>query len=424
MTNPKNSGQSKNTNVTGTNKRKNSGKNVSGERQHKLQVTDNQSGVDFSVPRLSGTATKTTDNQSSVAFYSCSQPAPPYMNYQVPPLPPFPPATISASQPQFMYYNQQTEKSLEAKLDVLNTKIDSVSSKLELLDSIDTRLSKLEAAMIIANEDLKEVKRQVVEMDEGLTNLNTQCEENRTNLAGLKREAKAAANKIEMVRKDGEQTKDEVKRLEKNFIELNEKQVIDQWRAMRDNLIFSGIAEVDEEDTEATLREFLRDEMKITKTADGPIEFDRVHRLGRADTENPGKTRPIVAKFTKHKVREEIRKLAPTTLHDKPGFGVNEQFPREINERRKRLYPHMKIARKQGKKAVLVRDKLFIEGTLFTQTPGQDMNWETDRGMERNARPGMGSGMGRGMGRGRNQGARRDTNNWGAERGAIRNDRR
>ena len=43
-------------------------------------------------------------------------------------------------------------------------------------------------------------------------------------------------------------------------------------------------------------------------------------------------TRPIVAKFVLHKDRETVRRAAPQTLKNKP-FGVNEQFPREINEK-------------------------------------------------------------------------------------------
>ena len=36
-----------------------------------------------------------------------------------------------------------------------------------------------------------------------------------------------------------------------------------------------------------------------------------------------------------------------------------------IEERRKKLYPIQKEARKQGKHVVLVRDKLFIDGMLY-----------------------------------------------------------
>ena len=66
---------------------------------------------------------------------------------------------------------------------------------------------------------------------------------------------------------------------------MNEKKLIDlQWRGMRENLIFTGIKETnvprgEYENTEATLKTVLRDEMNI----EIDIAFDRVHRLGTFD---------------------------------------------------------------------------------------------------------------------------------------------
>ncbi|CAB1312304.1 unnamed protein product, partial [Coregonus sp. 'balchen'] len=46
-------------------------------------------------------------------------------------------------------------------------------------------------------------------------------------------------------------------------------------------------------------------------------------------------------------------------------FGLNDQFPREINERRKKLYPVQRQQRERGKRAFLIVDILFIDGQLF-----------------------------------------------------------
>jgi hypothetical protein len=55
-------------------------------------------------------------------------------------------------------------------------------------------------------------------------------------------------------------------------------------------------------------------------------------------------------------------------------FGIHEQFPNAIEERRKKLYPIQKEARKQGKHVVLVRDKLFINGMLYCQDENDNEN--------------------------------------------------
>lgn len=70
-----------------------------------------------------------------------------------------------------------------------------------------------------------------------------------------------------------------------------------------------------------------------------------------------GRPRPIVANFVLYTEREKVRKAAPTTLGGKP-YGINDQFPKEINDRRKLLYPQYKLAKRQGKKAVVIAEKL------------------------------------------------------------------
>jgi hypothetical protein len=126
---------------------------------------------------------------------------------------------------------------------------------------------------------------------------------------------------------------------------------------MRDNLVFDGIPETNDEDAEQVLTNFIKEELNITDNT----EFHTVHRMGR---KGGPRHRPIVAKFVMFKDRECVQRAASRSLINKP-YGINEQFPKEINERRKRLYPHYKAAKRQGKRATLVADKLFVEGQLI-----------------------------------------------------------
>lgn len=114
-------------------------------------------------------------------------------------------------------------------------------------------------------------------------------------------------------------------------------------RSMRDNLVFSWIPEQRGEDTEALLQDFLQKKYKL----DYETSFERVHRMGRWNefSEHP---RNIVAKFTYYKDREFIRTHAAQKLKGS-NFWVNEQYPPEIEERRKKLYPVMRQAKKDKK---------------------------------------------------------------------------
>ena len=142
-----------------------------------------------------------------------------------------------------------------------------------------------------------------------------------------------------------------------------EEKVVDlQWRSMRQNLIFTGISEPElpvgeYEDVCYTLRRFLREQMHF----DRDIEIERVHRLGRPRY-NQRYPRPIIAKFQRYRDKEEIRLAAPKRLY-RTHYGVREQFPSEIEEKRKELYPIAKEFRQNRNNVVrLVRDKLYVNG--------------------------------------------------------------
>ncbi|KAJ8298562.1 hypothetical protein KUTeg_022622 [Tegillarca granosa] len=116
-----------------------------------------------------------------------------------------------------------------------------------------------------------------------------------------------------------------------------------QERSMRDNPIFTGIKEDNQqgyEDTEKLLE--IHEE----------IETERIHRFGRRFGDRP---RPIVARFSRFKQRETIRKKARELKGT--GYGIYEQYPHEIEKARKELA--------WNNKAVLIKDKLYINNKLY-----------------------------------------------------------
>ena len=75
------------------------------------------------------------------------------------------------------------------------------------------------------------------------------------------------------------------------------------------------------------------------------IKFDRIHRLGRY---SPIKTRPIIAKFCYYPDREMVRKA--TKNLDGTQYSINQQFPKEINAKRKALVPTLKSLKDEGQR--------------------------------------------------------------------------
>ena len=71
--------------------------------------------------------------------------------------------------------------------------------------------------------------------------------------------------------------------------------------------------------------------------------------------------RNIVANFTFFKEREMVRKLWKEL--DGSVCRAFEQFPQEVIEKRRKLVPQMKEARRLGKRAFLAYDTLYINGS-------------------------------------------------------------
>ncbi len=82
-------------------------------------------------------------------------------------------------------------------------------------------------------------------------------------------------------------------------------------RSMRENLLIMG-AEENEEETyetsEALLRKFMQEQLGLTEEEAKRIQLERVHRLRQR--KGPGKSRPLVVKFTTSKAKDQILSLS------------------------------------------------------------------------------------------------------------------
>lgn len=199
-------------------------------------------------------------------------------------------------------------------------------SKLDLLEKLHKDVGDLKQSIEFCHQSVDEVKKE----NEGLRNcVRTLIHE----MTALKESRKSESERV---------------------LEM-------EWRSMRDNLLFHGIQEEEEEDTEVVVEKFIKEEMQVN--TDG-IQFARVHRLG---PKKAGKSRPIVAKFERFKEREAVRFSAKNLAGKK--YGVSEQLPKEWTEKRKSLMPKLREAKALGQKAKFVKDKLIVSGQIVAQNP-------------------------------------------------------
>lgn len=104
----------------------------------------------------------------------------------------------------------------------------------------------------------------------------------------------------------------------------------------------------------------MKTQLKLPPDTVNQITSHRVHRLGSRSNKSP---RPIIVKVEHYKHKELIKSRGKEVRGT--DYGLNDQFPREINKWRKVLYLILKQYRQNNKRANLVVDKLYIEGQLY-----------------------------------------------------------
>lgn len=223
-----------------------------------------------------------------------------------------------------------------------------------ILQGINEKLKKLDKLDVMADDirELKETTRSTGDL----------LDQTRTELGALK----GKVNQMET----------SIHRVNRENLKLRERMLEITTRSMRDNLIFSGIPEIDDQNAEVALRSFLANILGLSRDTVQKIGFHRVHRLGAPKTPDPEgsyataaanvKTTPraIIACFEQSKFKETILGLGPK-LKGKPSYGMFQQFPGEIVDRRKALLPLLREHKKKKGGAKLVVDRLYIDGKLY-----------------------------------------------------------
>ena len=92
------------------------------------------------------------------------------------------------------------------------------------------------------------------------------------------------------------------------------------------------------------------------------FKSNKFHRHGEM---KDGKERSIIARFTRYSDHECVRSIAMEKHKVKAQFTVYQQYPHEINERRRKLIPKMKELKRQKHKVKLDYDKLIVDGRPF-----------------------------------------------------------
>jgi ribA/ribD-fused uncharacterized protein len=182
-------------------------------------------------------------------------------------------------------------------------------------------------------------------------------------------------NKCEELKDEIEQLKSANISLKKRQDELNEKNIALELYGRRENLIFEGIDRLDHEDCWTKVKHAMVSKLKLPNDFVNSIQIQRCHPL-YGKVQSRSKQSRIIVRFVSFQDREKVWSARFNLTGS--GIFLNEDFPTEILNRRKALFPIMKKAKSLGKKAILKNDQLFIDSVRYTVNTLQNLPRELD----------------------------------------------
>ena len=139
---------------------------------------------------------------------------------------------------------------------------------------------------------------------------------------------------------------------------LEYKSIDIEARSRRNNLLFGGLPEVRDEDCRKTICDFLQSKLDMDELPG----IERAHRLGKFNRlKGP---RPIVVAFSFYRDTDDVISLARALKGTT--FSINRDYPLEITNARKMLWPHFKEARSIPYNRVTIGypAKLIVNGVV------------------------------------------------------------
>ena len=127
----------------------------------------------------------------------------------------------------------------------------------------------------------------------------------------------------------------------------------------KNNIRIDGVTEMhneSQEQTEDIVKAKLHSQLNIPQDEVRDMNIIQAHRAGRS---KQGEPRTIIVSFSKYKHSREVLRRARKNKPRNTKF--YEDFTPKVSQKRKELIPQMLDARRQGKIAFLVADRLVVK---------------------------------------------------------------
>lgn len=267
---------------------------------------------------------------------------------------------------QSAYPNPSQSPTMPSMPSMVNTQPPEWASVLmNDVKAIKSQVSKIEGIEKTVNQicgKIKELESNVSSIDSRLSSVENSCSFISNQHDDHKKELEETKSKLKTLKSTCNSLEKKTVSLEKDKSSLESKINDLEYRSMRDNLMFYGLPEQENENCENVIKGLIGEKLQLPQA--GNLAFDRVHRVG---VPARGKVRPIVAKFHYFKERELVRNKS-FELADNlkaANIGIGAQWPKQMRDARKTLSAVMAQEKAKGNVVKLVRDKLYINGQLY-----------------------------------------------------------
>ena len=233
-----------------------------------------------------------------------------------------------------------------------------IMEDIKLIKKSVSKIDSIEKTVNRINSKVDNLETKVKSIDSRVTEVEASCSFTSNEMDSTKKTMKSAQKEINEMKEKCSKFDENIKTFEAHTQKIDTKLDDLESRSMRENLLFYGIQENDNENCEALVLDLIKTHLDISSN----ISLDRVHRIG-ANKEKG--TRPIVAKFHNYKDRELVR----TTSYDKQevlkpmNLGIGIQQTRATMDKRRPLYSVMNREKAAGNAVKWAGSKLLVRSS-------------------------------------------------------------
>lgn len=207
--------------------------------------------------------------------------------------------------------------------------------------------------MATLDDVMKLLQQNTTSMNDGFKDMKDEMSQMKTDMKDFKTEIKKTVDdslrttndKVQMLETKLQEKDDEIESLRKQC-DLQKRQ---------NNVVLFNVPE-NENSFYELMSIVVNLVSKNTNIAFSDADLNDVYRIGKKGS----KCRPILVSLVSHIKLKAM--LADKSAFRKVNIGLSQDFPKAVNDERKRLQPMVTELNQAGKKAVLRMDELFVEG--------------------------------------------------------------